>query len=269
MFTVLICLFAVTLSAARQIRPAKYSNGSLQGSYSFLTNKWLSDPTHDAVGIVGIMNFNGLGNVSSSFTVDDSGTVYTGTAAGTYSVASDGTGNVKMTYPDGSSITLFIVLNAAGKGFQAVQIDCSPSPACTSNDVYTATAVKMGASWFSNASLKGNFEWMFVNWTSSQFHTAVGVVGRLTFDGVSKVKGSITGKEGWDVGSLNFAGTYSVNSDGSGSMTMTDEYNESFIFSFVINSATATSVGKGFQFMLTGGNCCSLTGIRTGTGTKQ
>jgi hypothetical protein len=159
------------------------------------------------------------------------------------------------------------VLVAAGKGFQLLTTSCT---GCDTS-VYNGTAVKMDASSFSNASLKGNFEYMYVKWTSSQNSTAASSLGRLTFDGVSKVKGSGTFVEGADVGSFNLAGTYSVNSDGRGSLIVTDQLNESFTFSLVINSANAlTSVGKGVQLMVTGCNSCNLTGaVRTGTATKQ
>ncbi|MGB9071913.1 MAG: hypothetical protein WCC22_04530 [Terriglobales bacterium] len=268
LFTVLICLFLVALLASAEVRPAVYSNGSLKGSYSFLTNKWLTDPDSQTPhAILGIMNFDGLGNATAALTDNNNGTVITATGTGTYSVAKDGTGSISWTDSNGGHATQIIVLDAAGKGFQGLTTSCT---GCDTS-VYSYTAVKMGASSFSSASLKGNFEWMLTKWTSSQNSTAACSLGRLTFDGVSKVKGTGTDVSGSGIQSSNWAGTYSVNPYGSGSVTVTDQYNNSFTIAFVLNSANpTTSVAKGAQLMVTACNTCGITGaVNTGTATKQ
>lgn len=267
-FTVLISLFLVSSLAWAQVAPAVYSSGSLKGSYSFLTNKWLTDPDSQTPhAILGIMNFNGLGNATSAVTDNNNGSVTTATGTGTYSVAKDGTGSINWTDSNGGTATQIIVLDAAGKSFQGLTTSCT---GCDTS-VYSYTAVKMGASSFSNASLKGNFEFMTLKWTSSQNPEAENSLGIVTFDGIGKVKVSSTMNHAGQVQSLKQAGTYSVNSNGSGSLTVTDQNNDSFTIAFVINSANpTTSAGKGLQYMVTGCNTCQFTGwVANGTATKQ
>ena len=103
-----------------------------------------------------------------------------------------------------------------------------------------------------------------VKWTSSQSSNAVNTLGILTFDGISKVTASLTSDSAGTVTKVNASGTYSVSSDGGGSLTVTDKQNNSGTISFVINSA-----GKGSQLMLTACSSGCSNEVVAGTATHQ
>ena len=260
---VLLCLFLVTLSASAQVRPAKYSNKSLKGAYSFLADTWLSNPSDSPQSSLGIFSFDGAGNLTVTVTINESGTVMTGTGTGTYSVAKTGTGSMNITLSFGNTVTFAIVLDSAGKSFQFLQTSCTGCGG-TSTDVDEGTATAMGASSFSNASLKGSYEWLALKWTSSQNSNAAVRVGTATFDGVSNVNTAGTQVIAGQASSYSASGTYSVNSDGSGSMNMTDKSGGTFTVSLVINTA-----GKGFQHMITASSGDFTGYVSDGTATKQ
>jgi len=255
-------------ATAAQAHPAVYSNSSLEGPYSFLVNNWLSNPSDSPVGNLGIMNFDGAGNLTISDTINISGTVGTYTGTGTYSIAKNGTGTLSFTLPAaGLSVTNAIVADSGGKSAQILTTSCTGCSNTT--DIYSGTAIAMGASSFSNASLKGSYEWNMEEWTSSQSPTAQCRLGTMTFDGVGKVTSSGTLNTGGTVASYAGSGTYSVNSDGSGTINLVSK-SGNLTISFVVNSASATGLGaKGLQQMVTAYSG-SLTGyVNDGTATKQ
>lgn len=66
-----------------------YSNSSIK-PYSFLVNHWLSNPSDNPVGHLGIMNFDGAGNLTISDTINVDGTVGTDTGTLTFMLADAG-----------------------------------------------------------------------------------------------------------------------------------------------------------------------------------
>jgi hypothetical protein len=234
--------------------PPAFSNGSLKGSYSVLMINWTSDPSRTE-DLVAVFNFDGAGKVSiTSFTANKVGTITTGTGNGTYSVNANGSGSMNITLSTGDSGIFGIVINAAGKGFQIMCTNCGGDP-----NVLSATAVASGASSFSNASLKGNYEFLSTQWPTPQHSNAQNDLGILTFDGAGKVKASITENVAGTVTTIKASGTYSVNSDGSGSFTLKSKTG-SITIAFAIDSG-----GKGFQFIkaVSGGS------VQSGTATHQ
>lgn len=264
--TALFCLFFLTLSASAQVHPDVYSNSSLKGPYSFLGNKWLSDLDNNPGASVGIVNFDGLGNLTLSMTMNTAGTVTTYTGTGTYSVAKDGTGTLSFTLSGGPSLTDTMVLDTGGKSFQFVQISCT---GCGSdNSVSSGTAVAMGASSFTTADLKGNYEWLLAKWTNDQNSNADVNLGTMIFDGHGNIKGSATDVSAGTPQSFTYSGTYSVNSDGSGSMNL-NANGTSIMVAFVVNSASANGTGaKGLQLLKTAESGGSNS-VHCGTATKQ
>lgn len=244
------------------------SNASLTGSYSFLTNTWLANQSDNPCVALGIANFDGVGNLTIAIYQNCAGTVNRYTGNGTYSVATKGTGamNYSLSGVSGSA-TAAIVLDSAGRSFQFVQTSCTWCGSGT--DVTAGTAVKMGASSFSNASLKGNYEWMKTKWSNAQDPGADVTLSVMTFDGVGNVKGSGTNVSDGSAQHFMFTGTYSVDSDGSGSITVNDQNGNFRIFVFVVNSANSTGLGaKGLQMV----NSPSTPGFNdtySGTATKQ
>ncbi|HXR14681.1 MAG TPA: hypothetical protein VN777_00620 [Terriglobales bacterium] len=231
-----------------------FSNGSLKGSYSILMNNWTSDPSRTE-DLIAVFNFDGTGKVSiTSFTDNKVGTLSTGTGSGTYSVKANGSGSMNITLSNGESGIFGIVINAKGKGFQIMCTNCDGDP-----NVLSATAIASGGSSFSNASLKGAYEFLTTQWPTPKDSNAQNELGILTFDGVGKVNASITENVAGNVTIIKASGTYSVNSDGSGSFTLTPKTG-SITYVFAIDNA-----GKGFQLIeaVSGGS------VQSGTATHQ
>jgi len=251
LFTILLIALFGVLSASN---PPTFSNGSLKGSYSVLMINWTSDPgrTED---LVGVFNFDGAGKFSvTSFTDNKVGTLSSGTGSGTYSVNANGSASMNIMLSNGASGVFGAVVNAAGKGFQIMCTSCGGDP-----NVLSATGLASGGSSFNNASLKGAYEFLSTQWPTPQDSNAQNDLGILTFDGAGKVKASITENVAGKVTIIKASGTYSVNSDGSGSFTVTPKTG-SITYVFAIDSG-----GKGFQLIkaVSGGS------VQSGTATHQ
>jgi hypothetical protein len=88
-------LCAMSFPAAAQMAPS--------GSFGFLLHSSVSDPaTNNGTGVLGVMNFDGAGNVTGTLTLAVSATAtqpsatLPGTFAGTYSTKADGTGTMNL-----------------------------------------------------------------------------------------------------------------------------------------------------------------------------
>lgn len=254
--TTLSCLIAGPVVLHASVPPA-FSNGSLKGSFSVLLSKWRSDPNSNPEVLVGVFDFDGAGNLSiTSFTDNTGGTITSGTGSGSYSVKGDGTGAIAVSLSNGDQGTFSIVIDAKGKGFQMMLTICNNG---CGNNVLIGTAVATGGTSFSNASLKGAHELLTTQWTSSQNSNAQIDLGILTFDGAGKVKASVTQDSAGKVTTIKATGTYSVNSDGSGSLMLTSKQG-SITFAFAIDSA-----GKGLQII----KAVSGDSVQSGTTTQQ
>ncbi len=251
---------AMTVPMAIAQSPA-FNNGSLKGSYGFQVAKWTSDSSNNAEITLGLVTFDGAGNVSGSDTDNDAGSVTTATFSGTYSVKSNGTGSMSIT-SSGHKVTLALVIDGSGKNLQLMETDCKSRP-CDS--ISSGTAVAQVSSSFSNASLKGAFGVLLNKWTPDPSQPAEATLGVDTFDGNGNMKVSVTDDTAGTITTVKASGTYSVNSDGTGSYALTDSKDNVTDGVFVINAA-----GKGYQAMHTtpcGDSCGNF--VVSGTGTHQ
>lgn len=242
--TVLASAFTLNLLASAQVHPALYSNSSLKGAYSMLTNAWPTSQSDNPCSSLSIADFDGAGSLTIVIYQDCVGTVNRYSGNGTYAVAKDGTGSMDVTLLliSGAS-TDAIVLNSAGKNFQFVQTSCTY---CGNTDVAAGTGVAMGSSSFSNASLKGNYEWMLTKWNGPDVS-----LGVIAFDGIGNVKGSFTEVSGGNPQTSTFTGTYSTYLQGDGSLTITDQNGSPVTFVTVVNSARSTGLdAKALQLLV-------------------
>jgi hypothetical protein len=96
----LLCAWVLLLSAPA----AAFDNSSISGSYAFQLNKF--GTCSNLSVLVGLFTFDGAGNASGKFTSYSSNKggagpkVSTGTATGTYTVNTDGTGRINLTSPN-------------------------------------------------------------------------------------------------------------------------------------------------------------------------
>lgn len=118
--TGLLCAWTLLLPTPA----AAFDNSSISGSYAFQFNKFGTCPNLQA--IVGLFTFDGAGNVSGKLTQYSSnkgGTgpkVSTGTATGTYTVNSDGTGGINLTSPD--TVTFAFTIDSTATSAQRLEL---------------------------------------------------------------------------------------------------------------------------------------------------
>lgn len=258
-------LVFVTIALALSAQAAGFSNASLKGSYSFLVNKWTADVDTNELAVVGVMTFDGAGNVTALGTEIKGGVIQTGTLGGAYTVNSNGTGAINFTTgenPPRYAITLNSTAAKLAHGVQLLVIDDND------NEVISGTALLQSttAATYGETSLKGNFSFQFNKWTANVNSNQEGYIGILSFDGKGNVKGSFTDMNGGVLQTWTVTGTYTVDSDGSGSASFTCGHSNCQI-AFALNSVAAGQA-KGFQFLVTEGES-NGNGVMAGTALKQ
>ena len=153
---ILICAAIVIALPARA---ATFSKASLKGGYSFLTNLWTANVSTNQFAMVGVLTFDGAGNVTGSYTSISLDTVTTGTLGGTYTVKSNGTGTI--TFTTGSTAVFAITLNSTtaglAHGLQMLQTNDN------NNEIISGTASlqSTASATYSAASLKGNYTFQY------------------------------------------------------------------------------------------------------------
>lgn len=245
---VLVFALATAGAGAAQVAPPV-------GPYGFVLNATFSDPsTHGGAAILGLMNFDGAGNVSGPYALElGTGGVnhdlhITGTFTGIYSSNPDGTGTISIvlvTQIDGVNITvanatLAMVVDNRGRDLQLALTACT-GVVCD----LTGTVV----SGFAQIEFNGLVHPVhtgFLNGTyglqfTKSSPTPLTVLAVLSFDGAGNVtlSGAFVGP-GPTVGNDTQTGTYSVNPDGTGTIT--------------IPPPPGLSLGKTYVFVITSGH---------------
>lgn len=252
---VVLVLIAAVFAGSAQA--AAFTNASVKGSYGFLINKWTADVNAGQDGVLGVFHFDGAGNVTGSFTEMHAGVLQTGTATGTYTVNSNGTGSINLTVTPGGTVQLAIVLNTTKAGVaNGLNLLGTNN---TDNSVESGTAIlqSSAAPTYTAASLMGNFGFQFNEWTADVNQSRVGIVGRLSFNGAGKVTVSYTQMKVGVLKTGTCTGTYTVNSDGSGALSLvcgTDTPQIAVVLNSVAVNTAGVGVAKGFQLLQTNEN---------------
>jgi hypothetical protein len=217
----LICSFAY-FAPASSLRGVSAQSKPLSGSFGFLLNSSVAQTSTDGgTAILGVMKFDGAGNVTGSYNVQlgDSDSQPASSAAGaftgTYSTNTDGTGSVTLALDAGISITFAMIITDGGQGLQFVATGCTDN--CDLGGIVIGGAARTAYA----GSLKGSYGFQFNS--SPNPGQSLGVA---SFDGAGKVAVSLT-FVGAGMGPNNdphqapvftgtSAGTYSLNPDGSG-----------------------------------------------------
>lgn len=255
-FVLVVCALVAGFSLPAQ---AAYTAANVKGDYSFLLNKWTTT-SGDNSGLLGVLTFNGVSSVT--------GTIFDLTSAGletrtletdsTYAVTSTGSGSMKLVATEGT-ITLDFVLTSVSSGVARELQLLETSPSADSYVVAgVASAVGLSKS-ASAANVKGTYSFLVNLWTAES-SAQRGLVGTATFDGVSKVTLSYTREVGGAATAHSESGTYSVDSNGSGSLVFTKENGDFVTVGFLLNSVVS-SIATGLQVLGSGGSA----GVFTGT----
>jgi hypothetical protein len=240
-----------------QAAVAVFGNASVKGSYSFSLNKWTADVNAGQNGVLGVFHFDGAGNVTGSFSAMHAGTLQTGTATGTYTVNSNGAGSINLTLAPSGTVQLAIVLNTTKAGVANSLHLLTTSN--TDNAVESGTAILQttAAASYNATSLKGNLAFQLNEWTANVNESRTGIVGRFSFNGSGKVTVSFTEMKAGVLQTGTCTGTYTVNSDGTGAMSLVCSVDTPQI-AMVLNSVAVNPAGvglaKGLQLLQTNEN---------------
>jgi hypothetical protein len=203
-------------------------SSSPSGSYSFLITPSFSS-TSDATGlaILGVMNFDGAGNVTGPYTYEvDANSAQapkttTGTFTGTFSSNPDGTGSVTIALDAGITLTLATVTSEGGQSLQFVATSYqfpAAKCACSTGKIVLSGIARAGTV----GSLSGSYGFQLniapnsnVSLGVAKFDGAGNVALSFIFVGASDSNGQPT-----PTFSLTQTGTYSMNPDGTGTIDL-------------------------------------------------
>jgi hypothetical protein len=227
-----LALFFGCLASAQVTSPS--------GSYGILANQW-PNPNQSPSGLVGVLSFDGAGNVNGSYTLLTSNLqLRSGTWKGTYSGNPDGTNTVNLTYDIGATITLAMAVTDGGAGLQFL---VTGGNVVTPGEVITGTGRTQSAP---GTTLAGSYSFLLHQWQNAT-SSSNGIFGVLNLDGAGNATGTVT-VVGPDVGPAPlrgaFMGTYSTNPDGTGSLTLNLDFGITATLAIVV-----TDGGAGIQLL--------------------
>lgn len=205
--TAITCFCALTIAlAASPMLAATCSYASLNGVFGYIHGR----PGTPSVVVVGQLILDGEGNVTSaSWTETNFGTITTGTTTGIYSISPNCTGTLTLNNEDLGLSHFNIYLNAGNKMFQIIQTDHSNQPGFGVAEG-TVTCGLSGKKQSLTTNLVG-----FVN------GVAADTVGTLRLDGEGNISGTETFTTNGVVKTLPVTGTYTENSNCTGTWQIT------------------------------------------------
>lgn len=185
--------------------PANFSKGSIAGGYGYTMRGLDGAGVPQVIG--GVFTSDGKGNFSGFQDINDSGVVSSVAISGTYTSPDPfGRGTAAL----GSTNFVYYIVNNGS--FKLVESDVG-----TTGAIVAGSAFAQGAGSFSNASLFGNL----VFTVSDTSLTALAAGGLFTADGNGALtSGTIDVQNSGAVTSGSFTGTYTVSSNGRGTVTL-------------------------------------------------
>ena len=230
-----------SLSVLLLCNSAQGQTTSLSGPYGFLVNAAsFMRPNNNGTGVLGMLNFDGAGNVTGSYTFEQGlkgpnkpTQNIAGSLTGTYSINPDGTGTTTLNLDAGLTVTFAMVIGSGGQSLHLVMTNCFVGGEGCNNFASMTSGYARAAQ---AGPLIGSYA---LELNSSP--NPNGTVGVLNFDGTGNVTLSFTtvapgqddttGQMPVTTGSLS--GTYSANSDGTGSIAFNGSIGASATSSFV------------------------------------
>jgi hypothetical protein len=197
------------------------------GSFGFLLNySFIPQFANMGLAVLGMMNFDGAGNMTGTYTVvvgasgSQPAQTITGTFTGTYSVNPDGTSSASITTDLGVTLTFAMLITDRGQGLQLVVTSCTGGGCDLSGTLISGFGRAANA-----GPPNGSYGFQFNGSPAPAAN-----IGVLNFDGAGTVAisfknvGVANGPGGTPINQAPVTsgattGTYSVNPDGSGTVT--------------------------------------------------
>ena len=216
---------------------------SPNGSYGILLNQWKDTNSNNASGLLGVLNFDGAGNVTGSYTLLSKNGLATGTLTGTYSGNPDGSNTVQLTFDVGATATAGMVVTDGGTGLQLL---------VTGGSLLKPGQVVNGTGRIISAQAAipaGPYGFLLNVWPDVN-NQPIGIIGVVNLDGTNNNTGSYTllgPQVGPAAATGTFTGTYSINPDGTGTLTASLDNGITTTLAIVV-----TDGGSGLLMLQTG-----------------
>lgn len=223
----LICSFAY-LAPRNILRPVAAQSISLSGSFGYLIHASYTDPSNKfGFALIGLMNFDGAGNVTGTYTSEPENTsqTRTGTLSGTYTTNPDGSGGMTISDDTGTNFMFATVMVDGGQGMQLLVTNCSggktvtEAGGCTVGGTTTISGVARVA--YTGPLQAGSYGTRFTILPQGALD-----IGVVSLDGAGNLTMSstgvfLTGTDGQpNLFTSSDTGTYSLNPDGTGTFTL-------------------------------------------------
>ena len=198
-----LAVLAFAMVAAGSASAASCSLATLSGAYGLIA----SGLSQEGVSTVAVDRFvaDGNGNLSGSGTQSGNGTIETVTFSGTYSVASDCTGTVTATNQSDQVSNYKFTLDTKNSQFAFIESDDGANVSGEGIAIGTGTCGFTGAKEILALNIKGNVS-----------DGPLNVVGQFILNGSGKLTATVTSSENGTITSDSVKGTYTSNSDCTG-----------------------------------------------------
>lgn len=221
-----IVLCAALIAAVPAASAASCTNASLKGVYGVIASG-LNGSLEPGASL-SMVTFDGAGNMTGTTTKSDDGTIITYSTAGTYQIETDCTGTLTGTNQSGQPEHYNIVLNNSDKGAFAIHSDAPR--------VMPAVAVAQGAAKCTDAAVKHTYSIELTGIVISIGQVAM--VGQLVLNGKGSISGTATlSLYGDIINDVSVTGTYSINSNCTGTMQITPSGESTMNLALVVVNA--------------------------------
>jgi hypothetical protein len=231
-----VVLLAVGLVMSALPSSAACSNTTIKGSYGFLITGTNSTAL---AAVVGQITADGTGGLTGSETISNDGVISSSVAlTGTYSIKTTCTGSATITPSGFPSSKYNLTVVSSGKQIEMVDTDTGITQ--------FGYALTQGNSTCTAAAIKGTFGFEGGGFNSSLVPLAV--AGQAKLDGAGNLTGTESQSTGGTILSGAISGTYTVNSDCTGTITLTFSHGTSTTNFVIVNgdqSALEISTNSG------------------------
>ena len=209
-------LGVLALSLPQVANAAVYSNASLKGSYGFELNLHTASTSAIQFTDLGILTFDGAGNVHGSSSYVSEGTVTPSTFVGVYSVSANGSGVLTVTGGPQFALLLDSLSGGVASDVEMLRTDDTANESVSGNAVLQSTVPHT----YNSADLRGTY---FVQGYTISNDSTVNQTNSLAvdiFDGKGHVTLSLADVNDGVYTKQTASGTYLVNQDGTYSATL-------------------------------------------------
>lgn len=189
---------------------ASCSNANLKGNYGFVLTGLNSSAFFTAS--LGLFVMDGKGSLTGSDTISNNGVIASSVAlTGSYTIHSNCSGTVTFTPAGGSKESFSVVIDSKNTRLEMIETD--------SGYTVSGYALVQGAVTCTLLGVKGTYGYGGSGWATAGTPFPTSIAGVVNVDGLGNLKGQQTGSVDGVIIPSTLSGTYTVNSDCTGTTT--------------------------------------------------